>query len=129
MSGTGRTGPQTAVPPAGRGATRIADRAVAKIAKQAAREALRAATGGEPAPRERRYAPRTGVDVRGVRARVRVAVQLGYPSDIGAQCGAVRRQITVRVGELAGMEVSDVAVRVERLHSQHLDGEAFRRAR
>ena len=30
-------------------------------------------------------------------ARVRVAVELGYPSDIGAQCGAVRRQVAERV--------------------------------
>ena len=58
--------------------------------------------------------------VPGVRA-VRVAVELGYPSDIGAQCGAVRRHVATRVGELTGMEVPDVAVTVERLHSPRLD--------
>ncbi|MBI0301030.1 hypothetical protein JBE04_42955 [Streptomyces sp. PRKS01-29] len=54
--------------------------------------------------------------VRGGVARVRVAVELGYPSDIGAHCGAVRRQVIERVSELTGMEVPEVAVTVERLH-------------
>lgn len=116
-------------PPAERGATRIADRAVAKVAVQAAREALRAGPGADLVPRGAGAAPRAGVDVRGGSARVRVSVELGYPSDIGAQCGAVRRQVTARVGELTGMEVSDVAVRVDRLHSAHLDGEALGRVR
>lgn len=121
--------PEQPVPPAERGVTRIADRAVAKVAAQAAREALRTGPDAGSVPRGGRAAPRAGVDVRGDSARVRVSVHLGYPSDIGAQCGSVRRQVTSRVGELTGMEVSDVAVRVDRLHSAHLDGEAFRRAR
>ncbi|WP_413105860.1 hypothetical protein [Streptomyces sp. Inha503] len=54
--------------------------------------------------------------VRGGVARVRVSVELGYPSDIGAHCGAVRRQVIERVGEMTGMEVPEVAVTVERLH-------------
>ncbi|WP_442805381.1 hypothetical protein [Streptomyces sp. GMR22] len=54
--------------------------------------------------------------VRGGVARVRVAVELGYPSDIGAHCGAVRRQVIERVSEMTGMEVPEVAVTVERLH-------------
>jgi uncharacterized alkaline shock family protein YloU len=121
--------PDQVVPPAERGSTRIADRAVAKVAAQAAREALRAGPDAGSVPPGDRAAPRAGVDVRGDSARVRVSVELGYPSDIGAQCGEVRRRVTARVGELTGMEVSDVAVRVDRLHSAHLDGEAFRRAR
>ncbi len=123
------TQPEPAVPAADRGATRIADRAVAKVAAQAAREALRTGPGADTVPRGRRAAPQSDVDVRGGSARVRISLQLGYPSDIGGQCGAVRRQVTTRVGELTGMEVADVAVRVDRLHSAHLDGEAFRRAR
>lgn len=98
--------------PGERGATRIADRVVAKIASRAAREALGAGSGLPP------YAV---VAVRAGVARVRVAVELNYPSDIGAQCGAVRRHVTTRVGELTGMEVPDVAVTVERLHSPRLD--------
>jgi uncharacterized alkaline shock family protein YloU len=99
--------------PGDRGATRIADRVVAKIASRAAREAL---DGGLPLP-----LPYAAVAVRAGVARVRVAVELGYPSDIGAQCGAVRRHVATRVGELTGMEVPDVAVTVERLHSPRLD--------
>ncbi|MCQ8771440.1 Asp23/Gls24 family envelope stress response protein [Streptomyces telluris] len=112
-----------------RGATRIADRVVAKIASQAAREAL----SGAPARGAPAGAPATGASTAGAEvsppyatvtvhddvARVRVAVELAYPSDIGAQCGAVRRRIAERVRALAGMEVPEVAVSVERLHSVH----------
>lgn len=128
------------VEPGERGATRIADRVVAKIASQAAREALRGggaadsgADGGADTGADAGVDP--GVDagevvladvagaarpyavaaVRGGVARVRVAVELGYPSDIGAHCGAVRRQVIERVGEMTGMEVPEVAVTVERL--------------
>ncbi|WP_137980664.1 hypothetical protein [Streptomyces violaceusniger] len=122
--------------PGERGATRIADRVVAKIASQAAREALRgggaaaadAGTGADigaaagAGPGEAALAGGVGARpyavaaVRGGVARVRVAVELGYPSDIGAHCGAVRRQVIERVGELTGMKVPEVAVTVERLH-------------
>jgi uncharacterized alkaline shock family protein YloU len=122
------------VPPAERGSTRISDRVVAKIAAQAAHEALRAGPReefGEP------HAPHATVLVRkppgkdGERgqARVRVAVELGYPSDIGAQCGAVRRRVIAQVEEFVGMSVPDVVVDVERLHSAHLHGEGMGRVR
>lgn len=95
-----------------RGATTIADRVVAKIAAQAAREALDAVPeGGVP--------PRATVTVHHDVARVRVTLELDYPSDIGGQCGAVRRQVVQRVNALAGMDVPEVAVQVERLHSAH----------
>ncbi|MGW1074266.1 Asp23/Gls24 family envelope stress response protein [Streptomyces sp. NPDC002537] len=100
-----------------RGATHIADRVVAKIASQAAREAL---TGAGPFPADgERTPPYATVAVRDDTAHVRVSVELGYPSDIGTLCGAVRRRITERVRELAGMDVPEVAVTVERLHSAH----------
>lgn len=94
----------------GRGATTIADRVVAKIAAQAAREALDGVPeGGE--------APHASVLVHHDVARVRIGVELDYPCDIGAKCGAVRRRVAERVHALAGMEVPEVAVMVERLHS------------
>ncbi|MEV4330712.1 hypothetical protein AB0K02_09225 [Streptomyces sp. NPDC049597] len=100
------------VAPAERGATTIADRVVAKIATQAAREALgRRPEGASP--------PHAMVVVHHDTARVRVSLELDYPGDIGRQCGAVRRQVTQRVRTLAGMEVPEVAVQVERLHSVH----------
>ncbi len=125
------------VEPGERGATRIADRVVAKIASQAAREALRVggaanagAVGGADVGADAGVDPGEAVladvvgaarpyavaAVRGGVARVRVSVELGYPSDIGAHCGAVRRQVIERVGEMTGMEVPEVAVTVERLH-------------
>ncbi|MGY5127672.1 hypothetical protein [Streptomyces nigrescens] len=112
----------TSVPAGERGATRIADRVVAKIAARAAREVLR----GE-SPRARTDAHATVTvhrrdDHRTFgEARVRIAVELGYPSDIGGQCRVVRRHVTERVKALANMEVPEVAVEVERLHSPLLD--------
>lgn len=97
------------IPAAERGETRIADRVVAKIAAQAAKEAI-----DEP-PKEG-ASPRATVTVHRDTARVRVSLELGYPSDIGHQCGAVRRRVIERVRALAGMEVPEVAVQVERLH-------------
>ncbi|MGI5351530.1 Asp23/Gls24 family envelope stress response protein [Streptomyces sp. CA-250714] len=115
-----------------RGAIRIADRVVAKVAAQAAREALRGEGTGEGAgegegrptggPPVRRSVRRTSVTVRERTARVRLGLELGYPSDVGAQCGAVRRRVIARVGELVGMDVPDVALEIERLHSAHLKG-------
>jgi uncharacterized alkaline shock family protein YloU len=104
------------VTPADRGATRIADRVVTKIASQAAREALGGAVPNGGAP------PRADVSVQNGRARVRVSLELGYPSDIGGQCGAVRRQVAQRVKALAGMDVPEVKVEVERLHSAQTRG-------
>ena len=52
-------------------------------------------------------------------ARVRVSLELDYPSDIGAQCRAVRHRVVERVKTLAGMDVPEVAVLVEHLHSAH----------
>ncbi|MGW3953982.1 Asp23/Gls24 family envelope stress response protein [Streptomyces sp. NPDC004752] len=115
-------GPATVVAPGERGATRIADRVVAKIAAQAAREAV-GALPKDAAP------PHATVVVRPPAAetarsrgtatasvRVRVHLELDYPTDIGARCAAVRRHVTERVGTLVDMEVPEVAVEVERLH-------------
>ena len=112
----------TAVPPGDRGATRIADRVVAKVAGQAAREAL----GELPAEAQRPYAT---VAVHHEVARVRMHLELGYPGDIGARCREVRQQVVERVVALVGMEVSEVAVQVERLHPAQAHGVAQGRTR
>ncbi|GLW50460.1 hypothetical protein Stsp02_61210 [Streptomyces sp. NBRC 14336] len=104
--------PRAAVPPGERGATRIADRVVAKVASQAAREAL----GALPKDASPPYA---GVTVHHDIAHVRIHLELDYPTDIGARCAAVRRHVAERVGALVGMEVPEVAVQVERLHAAH----------
>ena len=116
------TGGRGSVPAAERGATTIADRVVAKIATQAAREGLSGVpAGGGP--------PRAMVTVHHDHARVRVSLELDYPSDIGGQCGAVRHRVAQRVKALAGMDVPEVAVQVERLHSVHSRSAAHGRIR
>ncbi|MGW2519595.1 Asp23/Gls24 family envelope stress response protein [Streptomyces sp. NPDC001617] len=108
--GVGELGrPRAAVAPGERGATRIADRVVAKIAGQAARERL-ADQSGETAR------PRATVVVHHDAAHIRVHLELDYPTDIGARCADVRRHVASRVRALVGMEVPEVAVQVERLH-------------
>ncbi|MFH9980632.1 hypothetical protein ACH4ND_15515 [Streptomyces sp. NPDC017179] len=108
--------------PGERGATTIADRVVAKIAARAAREAL-GALPPDAAP------PDATVVVRHDAARVRIVLDLPYPSDIGACCGAVRRRVVERVGALVGMQVPEVTVRVERLHPAPAYGTAQGRTR
>ncbi|MFE3581532.1 hypothetical protein [Streptomyces vinaceus] len=110
------------VPPADRGATRIADRVVAKIAAQAAREALAAQRAGPPSAAGAGAvpgAPHATVTVHHDIARVRVSLELDYPSDLAAQCAAVRRQVVRRVEECASMSVPEVDIDIEHLHSAH----------
>ncbi|MEU1040788.1 Asp23/Gls24 family envelope stress response protein [Streptomyces sp. NPDC005551] len=114
--------PVTAVAAAERGATRIADRVVAKIASQAASEALDVPPAGTGRPH-------ASVAVHHGTARVSVSLELDYPSDIGGQCHAVRRQVAQRVRALAGLEVPEVAVHVERLHLPPAYGAAQGRTR
>jgi uncharacterized alkaline shock family protein YloU len=103
------------LPAAERGALRIADRVVAKVAAQAAGEVLRDAPGRDLVPRD--ADPHASVSVRKDTARLRLTLELGYPANIGAVCGRVRRHVTSRVEALTGMDVPEVAVEVERLHS------------
>nr|WP_245979065.1 Asp23/Gls24 family envelope stress response protein [Streptomyces diacarni] len=80
-------------------------------------------TAGGRGPVVGRPVRRTSVTVRERTARVRMALELRYPSDLGAQCSAVRRRVIARVRELVGMEVPDVALEIDRLHSVHLKGD------
>ncbi|MFI7300909.1 Asp23/Gls24 family envelope stress response protein [Streptomyces sp. NPDC050121] len=137
---SGEADERPGVPRGERGATAVTDRVVAKIAARVAREALSrfAESAGYVPPGRRtphvstsvRRAPeRTGAgrDAESAtgrqpvlgEARLHITVELGYPSDIGAQCAAVRREVTERIRALAGMEVSDLAVSVGQLHSAH----------
>ncbi|MEV6953558.1 hypothetical protein [Streptomyces sp. NPDC051183] len=113
----GAAPPPRSTPPrvaaADRGATRIADRVVAKIAAQAAREALAAQRGGRPAPAP----PHAAVTVHHDIARVRVSLELDYPSDLAAQCAAVRKQVADRIEACAAMAVPEVDIDIEHLHA------------
>jgi uncharacterized alkaline shock family protein YloU len=109
--------PRQTVGAAERGATRIADRVVAKIASYAAREAIGTVPlGGD--------APHATVAVSHGSARLRISLDLEYPTDIGERCAAVRRQVIQRVNALAGMTVPEVIIQVERLYSAKTRGAA-----
>ncbi|MHC3468437.1 Asp23/Gls24 family envelope stress response protein [Streptomyces sp. 7R007] len=114
--------PRVVVAPGERGATRIADRVVAKIAARAAREAL----GELP---EQAAPPHATVVVRHDSAHLRLHLDLDYPCAIGARCAEVRRHVAERVRALVGMEVPEVAVVVERLHLAPAHGAAQGRTR
>ena len=114
--------PLTVVEPGERGATRIADRVVAKTAAQAARETL-PGRSVEAAP------PHATVVVHHGAAHIRIHVELDYPCDIGARCAQVRRHVASRVRALVGMEVPEVVVSVERLHLPSVPGAAQGRTR
>ncbi|GAB2715288.1 hypothetical protein GCM10010442_40170 [Kitasatospora kifunensis] len=95
-------------PPAERGRLRIADRVLTRIALLAARDALGADRAGEE--------PRVAVAVVDGAARLRVGVDLPFPTDLARQAGAVRASVAERVGALTGIPVREVVVVVERLH-------------
>ncbi|MCG8970231.1 Asp23/Gls24 family envelope stress response protein [Streptomyces sp. CL12-4] len=137
---SGEADERPGVPRGERGATIVTDGVVAKIAARVAREALSrfAESAGHVPPGRRtphvstsvRRAPErtsAGRDAESAagrqavlgEARLHITVELGYPSDIGAQCSAVRREVTERIRTWAAMEVSDLAVSVEQLHSAH----------
>ncbi|MEY9992068.1 putative alkaline shock family protein YloU [Streptomyces sp. V4I8] len=137
---TGEADRRPGTPRGERGAITVADRVVAKIASKVARDALSRFTESAGHVPPGRRTPRVTTSVRRVperntagrdaesaagrqalrfEARMRITVELGYPSDIGAQCAAVRREVTERLRTWADMEVSDLVVSVERLHSVH----------
>ena len=120
LGGTRRA--PTVVVAAERGATRIADRVVAKIAAQAAREVLGTLPPDAVPPHATVVValPAPGAAAAGPTpagsARVHLHLELGYPTPIGARCNAVRWHVAERVSALTGMEVPEVTVQVERLH-------------
>ncbi|MFF4605678.1 hypothetical protein ACFY12_23425 [Streptomyces sp. NPDC001339] len=125
MAAVHRAAPPAAaadVPAGERGATRVADRVVAKIAARAAREALRGASPQDPTDAHATVTVHRRADRENLgEARLRITVELGYPSDIGGQCRVVRRQVAEQVGVLADMTVAEVVVEVERLHAPLLE--------
>jgi hypothetical protein len=123
-----------APPPGERGATRVSGSVVAKLAAQAAREALDGRPAAALVPHRPDGPPHAtavvrrppGADGTPGLAAVSVAVELGYPSDIGAQCGAVRHRVAERIRELAGLDAAEVTVAVRRLYSAGLGADGGR---
>ncbi|MEU7576360.1 DUF6286 domain-containing protein [Streptomyces sp. NPDC041068] len=99
-------GSTMSTPPADRGSTTIADRAVRRIAERAATEAL--------APGDVRTA-RSAATVRGRRARVDVTVSLPYPAVLDDAGEKVRAHVADRTARLTGLAVPSARVRVRRL--------------
>jgi hypothetical protein len=98
--------PTAALPPAAeRGATTVSDRAVGRIARRAAAEAL--ADSGAP----------TGAtaDVRRGRAVLGVRLALPHPVAVPDVAGHVQRHVAARAAQLTGLRVTRVGVRVDRL--------------
>ena len=103
--------PLTLPAPAERGSTRIADRALARIASRAATEELARHTtdpGRLGTPRTSASQGRKGISVR-------VGLDLPYPADVAAVSRAVHRHVTERLSRLAGADTLRITLVVERL--------------
>ncbi|MFD7288805.1 hypothetical protein [Streptomyces sp. NPDC059863] len=98
---------------------------VARIAVQAAREALTHQGGNEPPAHFGLGTPRSTVAVHDGSARLGIFLDLPYPIDIARACGEIRRYIAERVAHLTGMRIDDITVSVQRL----VPGESLLRRR
>ena len=101
-------------PPAGRGATVIPDRVVARIAARVASTALHRLTGPrhpltDPAAPDARATTHDGT------ARLALSVDLPYPTDITLACRQLQREVAERVAHLTGLDISEVVLTVRRL--------------
>lgn len=110
------SGPPTAgLPPAAeRGATVIPDRVVARIAARAARTAQSRRAAGRPG-RGGPAAPSASAAVRTGSVRLRLTVDLPYPTDIARVCAGIQQDVAERVAQLTGLRVREVTLTVRRL--------------
>ncbi|MFG1807620.1 hypothetical protein [Streptomyces sp. NPDC049040] len=86
------------------------------MASRAAGEELDRAPGAALVPRATRT--NASVSVRKNTARLRLALEVGYPADLGAVSAAVRRHVTGRIEAMTGMAVPEVVVEIEQPHSE-----------
>lgn len=110
--------------PALRGATRIPETVVARIADRAAREAITRTAGASPT-RLGLGAPRSTATVHQGSVRLGVSLDMPYPVDIERAGGEIRHYITERVSHLTGLSVDHLTVSVQRL----VPDESLRRGR
>jgi uncharacterized alkaline shock family protein YloU len=111
-------GPRGAVPAESRGSTEVADRAVARIARQALTEVDDAA----PAPHRPlgalwRGRPAADVSawVDGSLAVVNMRVSVVYPAPVREVTQRLREHVRAVVGRLTGLDVRQVDIEVARL--------------
>ncbi|RDI43290.1 hypothetical protein [Nocardia mexicana] len=93
------------------GATVVSERAVRRIAAQAAREV----PGVEPDVQ-------VTARVAGGSAALRVRLPVGYPQPVARVTDACREHLILRTGELAGLSVSRVDIEVSALESGAVAG-------
>ncbi|WP_346176399.1 Asp23/Gls24 family envelope stress response protein [Streptomyces cuspidosporus] len=87
---------------------------VARIAAQAARTAQSRRAAGPPG-RGGPTAPSASAAVRTGSVRLRVAMDLPYPTDIARVCERIQQDVAERVAELTGLRVREVILTVRRL--------------
>jgi uncharacterized alkaline shock family protein YloU len=104
-------------PPRDRGALDIAERVVVKIAGRAAAEVdgVQVPNAGGLRDLVGSATPKVQADVEGSAAAVTVVVAIDYPLPVFDTAAEVRRRVTVRLGELAGMDRVEVRVEVNEL--------------
>ncbi|MFF0744836.1 DUF6286 domain-containing Asp23/Gls24 family envelope stress response protein [Streptomyces sp. NPDC004111] len=110
-------GAATAVAPAERGATTIADRVVRRIAARSSLEAL--PPGGSPPPA-------AAVSRSGRTAAVELRVSLPYGADLAVTGAHVQRHVARRTAELTGLTVPPPEVRVTALNGARRPGAGSR---
>lgn len=113
----GRAGPPHASalpPPAERGATIIPDKVVGRIAAEAGRVAQRH-RAAIPPDRGPGAAPSASVASHAGAVRLRLAVDLPYPTDLARVCEQIQHDVADRVAQLTGMRVDEVTLTIRRL--------------
>lgn len=96
-----------------RGSLRIADKVVERIARQSALENGRVvAVGGRLEQVVGNRYPRVSANVAGDRVRVDLEIAITWPAPADDVSREVRTAVSERVGELTGMQVDAVDVRV-----------------
>jgi uncharacterized alkaline shock family protein YloU len=100
-----------------RGALDIADRVVAKIAGRAASEVAGVEVPNSGGLRDLvgTATPKVQADVDGTTAAVTIVVAIDYPLPVFDTAAEVRRQVTRRLADLAGIERVEVRVEVTEL--------------
>lgn len=102
-----------------RGQTYLADKVIAKVAAQAAREATNASEAPSDLAVDAGHRPRAEVRRRNARdgrgAELRVVLDLVFPAPIAALASQVRANVRERVETLCGEAVRYVDVHVDRL--------------
>ncbi|WP_327280987.1 MULTISPECIES: hypothetical protein [unclassified Streptomyces] len=92
----------------------IPEKVVARIAARAAKEALAERTDASTAHTEL-TAPRASATVGSGSARLRLSVDLPYPTDLARASRQVQHYVSERVAHLTGIRVTEVTLAIERL--------------